>query len=172
MKKVGLASRASVCLGLVAFLFLSSTIAMIPVEAKTDQLQAPDPVIREMLWKVTTSKMYSTIYDLQNFSTRYTHSQNISKAAQYIRDRFNASGLVTEFQELTVGSSKVNNVIGTLKGSNTSSNVTYVLGAHYDSTSGDSDPMLLAPGADDDGSGTAGVILAADAMSKYKFRRI
>lgn len=149
-------------------MILSGVVIPVPGEG-SERGFAPNPIIQEMIWKVTAPKMYSTIYDLQNFSTRYTFSQNISLAAQYIRDRFNASGLITEFQELDVNGKKVNNVIGILKGVNASSNITYIIGAHYDSISSDSDPMTLAPGADDDGSGTAGVILAADAMSKYKF---
>ncbi|HUT98450.1 MAG TPA: M28 family peptidase [bacterium] len=43
--------------------------------------------------------------------------------------------------------------------------------AHYDSISGDSDPMELAPGADDNGSGSTALLELARVLAPYENRR-
>ncbi len=46
-----------------------------------------------------------------------------------------------------------------------------VLCGHYDSISNDSDPLEIAPGADDNGSGTAGVLEAARVLSAARLEQ-
>ncbi|MCP4228708.1 MAG: M28 family peptidase [bacterium] len=58
------------------------------------------------------------------------------------------------------------NVIAEKTG-NTKPEEIYIICAHYDSTS--DSPWLLAPGAEDNGSGTAGVLHLAKIMSQYDF---
>jgi hypothetical protein len=78
------------------------------------------------------------------------------EARLYIQDQFTAMGL-----DVSVQGSYLN-VIGELTGTTTPDNV-YIIGGHYDHTSGD------MPGGDDNASGTAGVLEAARAMSQYEF---
>ena len=60
-------------------------------------------------------------------------------------------------------------VVAVLKGQSDSGRYVVMTG-HYDSrASDDQDDTVSAPGADDDGSGTAAVIEAARILSKYKF---
>jgi len=59
-------------------------------------------------------------------------------------------------------------VIGVKKGT-TLPNEIIVIGAHYDSTS--QKPTTLAPGANDDGSGSAGVLHLAELFSSIKTQR-
>jgi photosystem II stability/assembly factor-like uncharacterized protein len=62
------------------------------------------------------------------------------------------------------------NIVATLEGTtNPSSEV--VIGAHYDSISDAPDPADLAPGADDDGSGTAAVVEAARHLWNASYER-
>lgn len=58
------------------------------------------------------------------------------------------------------------NVIGELKGTASTDEVVIVCG-HYDSTS--EIPYRLAPGAEDNASGSGGVIVAAEAMAGYEY---
>ncbi len=83
------------------------------------------------------------------------------EARLYIQDQFTAMGL-----EHYAGGSYIQgsylNVIGKLTGTTTPENI-YIIGGHYDHTSGDK------PGGDDNASGTAGVLEAARVMSQYNF---
>ncbi|MCP4229247.1 MAG: M28 family peptidase, partial [bacterium] len=58
------------------------------------------------------------------------------------------------------------NVIGELPGKTRPEEI-YIICAHYDSTS--DSPWYIAPGAEDNGSGTAGVLHLAKIMSQYDF---
>ena len=60
------------------------------------------------------------------------------------------------------------NVEGVLPGCDIPDEI-YIICAHHDDTS--EDPMFNAPGADDNGSGTAGVLEAARVLSNYEFHR-
>jgi photosystem II stability/assembly factor-like uncharacterized protein len=61
----------------------------------------------------------------------------------------------------------VNNIIAAKEGT-TYPNQYFLIGAHYDSISGN-DSMYKAPGADDNGSGTAAVLEAARVLAGYEF---
>ena len=66
---------------------------------------------------------------------------------------------------------QITNVVATLPGTRPdSANRIYVVSGHYDSRSKNVlDPNSLAPGANDDASGTAAVLEMARVMSKYEF---
>ncbi len=74
---------------------------------------------------------------------------------------FNGLGLTSSLDPFTYGSyTGANNVVGVLPGT-TRPNDIYIVGAHYDSAEN--------PGADDNASGTAGVMEAARVLSQYQF---
>jgi len=82
------------------------------------------------------------------------------QAAANIYAQFQSFGLQTFYDPFTNGSSTYNNVVGVLPGL-TRPNDIYIVGAHFDSANN--------PGADDNASGTAGVIEAARVLSQYQF---
>jgi putative aminopeptidase FrvX len=120
-----------------------------------------DSVIAEMISKIDESEIYNTVYSLQNFTTRiYGYSGN-TEAATYLYDRLdNISRLGVEYQGSYM------NIIATLHGNDTTSNATYMVGAHYDSTSSN---QSNAPGATDNGGGVGIVLELARVMSQYRF---
>ncbi len=81
-------------------------------------------------------------------------------AANYIEKRLKSFGLSVQNHNYRTGG---RNVIGKLVGSSYP-NEYYIICAHYDSMPKDS----IAPGADDNASGTSAVIEAARLLSKYK----
>ncbi len=120
-----------------------------------------DPLIATMISQIDESEIYQTTYDLQNFTTRAYPSSGNTQAATYLYNRLTSiPGLQTEYQGTK------NNVIATLPGKNTSSDVIFIVGAHYDSTSS---VLALAPGATDNGCGVAIVLELARIMSQYEF---
>ncbi len=129
---------------------------------------AVDPGVAAALAGVSPGRIYSDLYALQNFSTRYAYSPGAVEASQYIYDAFSANPrLQVSFQDFTFENTAMRNVVAILPGEDPTIREVYVVGAHYDSTS-NSTPMTTAPGADDDGSGTAGVIEAARVLSRYR----
>lgn len=76
-------------------------------------------------------------------------------------DHFTALGLRTTLEPFTHNEETYYNVVGVLPGTTARSNETYIIGGHYDSVDN--------PGADDDGSGVAGVMEAARVLSKHQF---
>lgn len=141
-----------------------------PTAAEANPVPMADPTIQQMIAKVSKQNIYSMNYDLQNFTTRFDYTDpNLNNSAQYVRDKFALnSNLTIYYDPFMYGGWKLKNVIGVLPGLNRTNSSLYVMGGHFDSYS-DNDPYTLAPGADDDGSGTVAVIEAARIMSKYQF---
>ena len=84
------------------------------------------------------------------------------KSAEYIYEKFQSFGLQTTYEKF---SSTGSNVIGTKIGTHFPTKY-YILCAHFDNMP----PGTIAPGADDNASGTAAVIEIARVFSKYDFK--
>ncbi len=143
-----------------------------------EKRQAPtyDPLIAEIIGQVQSSRLYSAVAAISGagaalvegalftVSTRYTYSGTpIQKAGLYMYNQFVSSGLRASYQEWTSGS---RNWIGELGGTSRSNEIVLIVG-HLDSVPS-SGP---APGADDNASGSVGVLTAAQLLSRFAFER-
>ena len=81
-------------------------------------------------------------------------------AQSNIYGEFESFGLDTNLHPFEYGGSTYYNVVGAHYGTVRPDDI-YILGAHYDSKNG--------PGADDNASGTAGIMEAARVLSQYEF---
>ncbi len=81
-------------------------------------------------------------------------------ARDNIYSAFNSFGLTTSYNPFVRNGYSGNNVIGIHQGMTRPDDI-YIIGAHYDSVNN--------PGADDNASGTAGVLEAARVLSNYDF---
>ncbi|NOG52888.1 MAG: M28 family peptidase [Planctomycetes bacterium] len=81
-------------------------------------------------------------------------------ARNFIESEMTAIGLDTALDPFTYSGNTYYNVVGILPGDTTPDQI-YIVGSHYDSVGN--------PGADDNGSGTAGILEAARVMSQYRF---
>lgn len=90
----------------------------------------------------------------------------LTKATQYIYESFQTLSLTVSYQEWNQGFLSGRNVIGELRGRTHPEQIVLVT-AHLD----DMPRRVLAPGADDNASGSAGVILAARHLSAMAFQR-
>ena len=95
---------------------------------------------------------------------RYSLGTDIHIAAEWIQDELESCGLVTTLH--TFDPAYGPNVIGELRGT-TRPNEIYIYCGHYD-TYHYAD-QTHAPGCDDNGSGTAAVLMAARILSQYAF---
>jgi hypothetical protein len=94
-----------------------------------------------------------------DLSTRYYNTAGMQAASQYVFDRFVEYGLdQVTFDNFTHNGYAVRNVIGVKTGTANPGRITMICG-HLDSTSPEA--QTLAPGAEDNGSGSVGVLEAA-----------
>lgn len=123
--------------------------------------------IESILQLVTEDTLREHLINILAVSPRYTGTEGCEKAAQYIYEQFDSSGLQTRFQDWTSFGNRYHpkifssqNVEGIHPGTNTDKIV--IFNAHYDT-------VQNTPGANDDGSGTVAVITAAYVLSQFSF---
>jgi hypothetical protein len=149
-----------------------------------------DPEIETMVKEINADSLKAHIYNLVSFGTRNTLStqsnpiNGIGAAKQWILSKFNAfasvsdgrlSAFIDTITYLPDGKRVdrpiiLGNVVATLKGTDPNDKRIFIISGHLDNMrTSVMDSVGEAPGANDDGSGTAAVIECARVMSKYKF---
>ena len=149
-----------------------------------------NPDIESMIKSVNKDSLKQYISTMVNFGTRSTLSdiksktRGIGAARNWVVAKFNqfakqSDGRLTAFLDTTTfqpdgkridKATLLGNAVAILKGTDTNDKRVYVVSGHLDSRVTDvMNRTSDAPGANDDGSGVAGVIEAARIMSKYKF---
>jgi len=147
------------------FILLSSSFGAFPLRgeaSKTVTVSSNYAQVVEMVNQINETMLFDYHHGLMRFGPRYTGSLNCSFAAQYIYKCFQDMGLAVEYSNWSTEGFKSKNVVATLPGTDSDSTAYYILCGHYDTVPG-------APGADDDGSGTAAVLAIAHVMSHYQF---
>ena len=132
---------------------------------------------------MSESNLKATVEKLVSFGTRNSIStKGVGEAAAWLKGEFEKiRGLKVEFHEFTDASPRLQrdgaavpqkNVIATLRGTKRPDEV-IVFGAHYDSLNlGEkNNPDAIAPGANDNATGTAGVLEAARILSQDEHDR-
>jgi len=109
-------------------------------------------------------RWFSDVETLASYN-RYTHNPEVLDARDWIVSQFQSMpGLTVTSPSFAVGGTTAYNVVAFLPGL-TRPQDWYIVGAHYDSTS--EIPNTLAPGAEDNASGAAGVLEMARIFSAY-----
>ena len=164
-----------------------------PLEARL-LLDGATAAIQDMVDSVTEQSYTDYLAEVTSFPDRNSYTENIGDAADYIVAELEGMGLEVELQSFdlpslgdggtgSIGDSvTVSNIIATIPGQVTPEQE-YIFTAHYDSVAVHpddySDPMNMvidllspsspAPGADDNGSGTAALLQTAEVLSSYPF---
>jgi hypothetical protein len=149
-----------------------------------------DPEIAGMVKEVNPDSLQSYIKTMLTFGTRSTVSsttdlkKGIGAARNWVLSKFNqfaaaSGGRLTAIVDTTtyVGDGKrvktdinLGNTVATLKGTDPNDNRIFIISGHLDSRRTDvMDGTNDAPGANDDGSGSAAVLECARVMSKHAF---
>lgn len=134
-----------------------------------------NPLVAEMIARVASTTVYSYTGGLSGewpveiggsfytIATRHTYSgEPIQKATRYVYEHFEDLELDVEYHQWE--GSTYPNVIATKVGSTNPDDV-YIICAHLD----DMPAGSVAPGADDNASGSTAVMIAADILSQYNF---
>jgi hypothetical protein len=149
-----------------------------------------DPEIEQMVKEISADSLQSYINTLVSFGTRNTLStqtdskKGIGAARNWVLKKFNqfaknSQGRLTAFTDSTTIAADgrrvdvpvlLGNVMATLKGTDPNDKRIFIISGHLDSRRTDvMDRTRDAPGANDDGSGTAAVIECARIMSQHSF---
>ena len=149
-----------------------------------------DGEIAKMVDEVSADSLQSYIYTLVAFNTRNTLStqtdpkKGIGAARNWVLKKFNefaknSGGRMTAFIDTTTiepngkridKPTLLGNVMATLKGSDPNDKRIFIISGHLDNMRSDvMDRTGIAPGADDDGSGTSAVLECARIMSRHSF---
>jgi hypothetical protein len=127
----------------------------------------PDPFIVGLLEEVTGANITTTVQHLQDYGTRNAYKPQSIEAMNWIKAQFESMGLTVELQDFSMPNGPASdNVIATLQGTKYPDEF-IVIGGHYDSITYSG----LEPGADDNASGTAGVLEIARILSQHSFDR-
>ena len=168
---------------LVSILFYANTIF-------AQSIINRDPEISQMVTEVSPDSLQSYINTLVAFGTRNTLSaqtdsrKGIGAARNWVLKKFNEFAgnsprrlnALIDTTTIQPDGKRVDaplllgNVMATLKGTDPNDNRIFIISGHLDSRRSDvMDRTGDAPGADDDGSGTAAVLECARIMSKHSF---
>jgi hypothetical protein len=149
-----------------------------------------DPEIEQMVKEISQDSLRSYINKLVSFGTRNTLStttdknRGIGAAREWVVQRFrefakNSNGRLTAFVDTTTlqpdgrrvdSVTSLGNAMAILKGTDPADDRIYIISGHLDSRVTDvMNRRSDAPGANDDGSGTAAVIECARIMSRHAF---
>lgn len=145
------------------------------------EASAYDSLIQSMLDQINPQTLASYVGDLSGENqvliggspyrilTRYSRTTTpIENATQYAYDHFQKLGLTVSFHNYDLPPMGIRrNVIAEQTGQAQSETI-FLISAHLDDTSG-GDSMTVAPGADDNASGAAGVMAVANILSQFEF---
>ncbi len=107
---------------------------------------------------ISEDSLYTWDLRLQNFQTRYSYSDSVHAARQWIFEKLESFGIDSVWFHHYYWDSDQYNVVATVVGTARPDKV-IVVGGHYDSVVyGTGDPYTWAPGADDNGSGAVATL--------------
>lgn len=130
--------------------------------------QGDETTMLQVLKEISGAEPFTYQGDSHTVTTRYYSTADKTLVADYLAQKMTDFGYTVTFQPFTQGSTSCRNVIATKTGT-VSPDEYVVVGGHYDSTS--SQAQTLAPGCDDNGSGTSLVVEIARMAASYDFER-
>ncbi len=158
------------------------SVAGVVLENKA-HCQNSDSLIVAALALISPDSMQNDVQDLQEMGTRFMISPNRKEVATWIMNKFLSYGI----EEVRLDSFPCNtyinwppflvfdtttwqyNVEARIEG-NLTPEIEIVLVSHYDCVVQDADPMVVAPGADDNASGTAATLECARVIMEMGYQ--
>ncbi|HOZ58136.1 MAG TPA: M28 family metallopeptidase, partial [Nakamurella multipartita] len=122
---------------------------------------AEQPWIRELVDRVAAGRFRMDLDKLVAFGSRYSTSSAYRAAATATRDELAAQGYAAVLVPITVQGRQSWNVVADHPGSGPQPRPVVLVTAHLDSINQAGGPQAMAPGADDNASGCAGLLTFA-----------
>lgn len=130
--------------------------------------RAPVAFIEKLLKKVSRTGLQANLTMLVSFVTRHSTSSGYSASVTFARKQLEDMNYQTRLQVVTVGKGKSRNIIADKPGEQGGPRQVVIATAHLDSINLQGGPSAPAPGADDNGSGSAGVLEIARAFKDFR----
>jgi len=131
------------------------------IKSQNTSLVFSHPDIIEMIQKVNKSELRRHIQTIQDFGPHPTGSEALELVGEYIYSELDSTNLPVEYIDWSNEKYSGKNIVATLQGIGETDGIIIVC-AHYDT-------IKISPGAEDDGSGVAIVLMLAEIMSNYSF---
>jgi Zn-dependent M28 family amino/carboxypeptidase len=131
----------------------------------TPARRTPDPAVRELVKLVDEDAYQATLRTLVGHGTRHSLNPAFRAAAEQAADLLRGLGYATSLAPITVGSGSSLNVVAERAGEGGEPRGRVLVTAHLDSINAVDGPAAAAPGADDNGSGAAGLLEIARVFS-------
>ncbi|SNS14137.1 Haloacid dehalogenase-like hydrolase [Geodermatophilus saharensis] len=130
---------------------------------------APLPWIQALVDRVSRASYEADLRHLVSYPTRHSTSGSYREAAAWVGRRLEDMGYGVRTQAITVDGGAGLNVVADRPGRRSGSRGLVVATAHLDSVNHDAGggPDVPAPGADDNASGSAGVLQVAHALREH-----
>ncbi|MBP8108670.1 MAG: M20/M25/M40 family metallo-hydrolase, partial [Caldilineaceae bacterium] len=165
-------------LSLLAPDFLAPTLAYDPSRSPTRlAVLQPNSFVTTLLDQVSSAQISTRIADLSGaqpvsiygtnvtLNSRYTFATRIRDAERYLYQFYEQRGMAVRYDDWTYGSYSGRNIIAEIPGTLHPERI-WLVGGHFDSIS--QDPYNSAPGADDNGSGTAATLMIAEILRQVR----
>jgi hypothetical protein len=138
------------------------------VRDRGSERAAPVAWIQDLVDKVAHSTLEADLSHLVSFPTRHSTSDHYADVAAWARDQLEDMGYVTWLQDIVVDGSPSWNVIADREGHATGERGVVLVTAHLDSININGGPAASAPGADDNGSESAGLLEMSRAFRDHR----
>ncbi len=157
--------REDPCYGLQP---LGETQVAFIVKPKLAARRTPIDWIKDLVEQVSRSSLEANLTQLVSWSTRYSTSPSYSEAAAWAQEQLSTMGYQTRLENIAVGSSISHNVIAEKSGNHQGRKELVIVVAHLDSINIRGGSSASAPGADDNGSGSAGLLEIARVLGTHQ----
>ncbi|MET0625329.1 MAG: M28 family metallopeptidase [Pyrinomonadaceae bacterium] len=131
--------------------------------------RAPASFVRDAVNRLERASLEAALTKLVSFRTRHSTSTDFSRAATWARQQLNRMNFQTRTQTVPLdGGGNSRNVIADKAGAGGGARRLVLVTAHLDSINLEDGPAAPAPGADDNASGSAGLLEIARALSGFR----
>ncbi|HEC76678.1 MAG TPA: Zn-dependent exopeptidase M28 [Thermoplasmatales archaeon] len=139
----------------LAVLFIAGIIltSAIPLSSGGENLT------KDLINQINEEILRYYLTTLVSFAPRYTGSQQLREAEEWIFNELNSYGLNVSYYEWKMGGFEDRDIVATLDGDD---DYIIIIGSHVDTVEN-------SPGADDNGSGVAVILALAKIFSQYHF---
>lgn len=120
--------------------------------------RAADQRIQQVVDSVSASTFHSALSTLVGYGTRHSLTTQFTNAAHWTQNELSLLGYSTQLQPITVGAGTSLNVVADQPGNGSGTRNLVIVTAHLDSINAAGGIGAPAPGADDNGSGSAGLL--------------
>ena len=147
---------------------LKNNQVVFDVRDPTAERVAPVAWIQDLVDKLAHSTLEADLAHLVSFPTRYSTSAYYANVAAWARDQLETMGYVARLQDIVVDGNSSQNVIADKDGHAAGARGVVLVTAHLDSINIQGGPAAPAPGADDNGSGSAGLLEMMRAFEDHR----